>query len=88
MDAPDPDSAEVQINVVAGRICGTDVITATGEAVSRFNIGDRVAVEPNIPCNNCQGGMAESVCVPESAPGQIFSGGRMPMSSAVARIRP
>ncbi len=29
------------------------VVTQTGRAVTRFQVGDRVAVEPNIPCNNC-----------------------------------
>lgn len=29
------------------------VVTATGSQVTRFNLGDRVAVEPNIACDNC-----------------------------------
>jgi 2-desacetyl-2-hydroxyethyl bacteriochlorophyllide A dehydrogenase len=29
------------------------VITAAGSQVTRFNLGDRVAVEPNIACDNC-----------------------------------
>jgi 2-desacetyl-2-hydroxyethyl bacteriochlorophyllide A dehydrogenase len=29
------------------------VITAAGNQVTRFNLGDRVAVEPNIACDNC-----------------------------------
>lgn len=29
------------------------VVTATGSQVTRFNFGDRVAVEPNIACENC-----------------------------------
>ena len=28
-------------------------IVEVGEGVSRFRVGDRVAVEPNIPCDNC-----------------------------------
>lgn len=28
-------------------------VVSTGRAVTRFKVGDRVAVEPNIPCNNC-----------------------------------
>ncbi|MBN1248614.1 MAG: zinc-dependent alcohol dehydrogenase family protein [Anaerolineae bacterium] len=28
-------------------------VVAVGEAVSRFRVGDRVAVEPNIACDNC-----------------------------------
>lgn len=28
-------------------------IVEVGEGVSRFGVGDRVAVEPNIPCDNC-----------------------------------
>ena len=30
------------------------VVTGVGQAVSRHKVGDRVAVEPNIVCNNCQ----------------------------------
>ena len=29
------------------------VVTATGDGVTRFKTGDRVAVEPNIACDNC-----------------------------------
>lgn len=29
------------------------VVEQVGEAVSRFDVGDRVAVEPNIACDNC-----------------------------------
>ena len=29
------------------------VIEQVGSAVTRFKIGDRVAVEPNLPCDNC-----------------------------------
>jgi 2-desacetyl-2-hydroxyethyl bacteriochlorophyllide A dehydrogenase len=29
------------------------VVTAVGSQVTRFNLGDRVAVEPNIACDNC-----------------------------------
>jgi len=29
------------------------VVTAAGNQVTRFNLGDRVAVEPNIACDNC-----------------------------------
>jgi 2-desacetyl-2-hydroxyethyl bacteriochlorophyllide A dehydrogenase len=29
------------------------VITAVGDQITRFNLGDRVAVEPNIACDNC-----------------------------------
>ena len=29
------------------------VVMSTGEAVTRFKVGDRVAVEPNIACDNC-----------------------------------
>ncbi len=28
-------------------------VEAVGERVSRISVGDRVAVEPNLPCNNC-----------------------------------
>ena len=28
-------------------------VTQVGGGVTRFRVGDRVAVEPNIPCNNC-----------------------------------
>ncbi len=30
------------------------VIEAVGPEVTRFSVGERVAVEPNIPCNNCE----------------------------------
>ena len=29
------------------------IVAATGSGVTRFNVGDRVAVEPNIACDNC-----------------------------------
>lgn len=29
------------------------IVTAVGSGVSRFQVGDRVAVEPNIACDNC-----------------------------------
>src|SRR5512138_2020189 len=29
------------------------VVTATGSGITRFQVGDRVAVEPNISCDNC-----------------------------------
>lgn len=29
------------------------VVTATGSQITRFHVGDRVAVEPNIACDNC-----------------------------------
>jgi len=29
------------------------VVTAVGPQVTRFRVGDRVAIEPNIACNNC-----------------------------------
>jgi D-arabinitol dehydrogenase (NADP+) len=29
------------------------VVTSVGSGVTRFNVGDRVAVEPNIACDNC-----------------------------------
>ena len=29
------------------------VVERTGSLVTRFKIGDRVAVEPNLPCDNC-----------------------------------
>ncbi|HHE70938.1 MAG TPA: L-threonine 3-dehydrogenase, partial [Chloroflexi bacterium] len=29
-------------------------VVAVGEGVSRFRVGDRVAVEPNIACGNCE----------------------------------
>src|SRR5678809_304814 len=29
------------------------VVTAVGSLVTRFKVGDRVAVEPNISCDNC-----------------------------------
>jgi D-arabinitol dehydrogenase (NADP+) len=72
---PQPDSAEVVIQVMASGICGTDIhilrgeylgdypvipghefsgiVQSVGRDVSRFQIGDRVAVEPNIACDNC-----------------------------------
>jgi D-arabinitol dehydrogenase (NADP+) len=72
---PEPLDDEVQIQVKAAGICGTDihifhgeylgdypiipghefagVVTSVGRGVSRHKIGDRVAVEPNIACNNC-----------------------------------
>jgi D-arabinitol dehydrogenase (NADP+) len=63
-------------------------IEKVGDLVTRFTPGERVAIEPNLPCNNCvnclnnrqnfclnwqavgvtiPGGMAQFVCVPESA---------------------
>jgi D-arabinitol dehydrogenase (NADP+) len=29
------------------------IVTAVGSGVTRFNVGDRVAIEPNIACDNC-----------------------------------
>ena len=34
---------------------GTGSIVAVGEGVSRARIGDRVVIEPNYPCNTCDG---------------------------------
>ena len=31
----------------------TGIISALGEGVSKFEIGDRVAIEPTVPCNEC-----------------------------------
>ncbi|XP_028513512.1 sorbitol dehydrogenase [Exaiptasia diaphana] len=30
------------------------VVTALGEGVTHLQIGDRVAIEPNVPCHTCQ----------------------------------
>lgn len=73
---PEPAAGDVQIQVMASGICGTDVhifrgeylggypvipghefagmVNAVGSGVTRFKAGDRVAVEPNIACDNCE----------------------------------
>lgn len=38
--------------VLGHEYCGT--ITETGEGVEGFRVGDRVAVDPNIPCHQCE----------------------------------
>ena len=75
---PEPKAGEVQIQVMACGICGTDVhifhgdegaaptpagtvlghefsgvVTAVGEGVAEFVVGDRVCVDPNKLCNEC-----------------------------------
>jgi threonine dehydrogenase-like Zn-dependent dehydrogenase len=75
---PEPKAGEVQIQVMACGICGTDVhiyhgdegaaptpagtvlghefsgvVTAVGEGVAEFAVGDRVCVDPNKLCNEC-----------------------------------
>lgn len=43
---------EAKYPVVPGHEFAGEVI-GVGSACTRFSVGDRVAVEPNIPCNNC-----------------------------------
>ncbi len=48
---------EGRTNVEEGKILGhenTGVVVATGEAVSAFNVGDRVSVPFNIGCGHCR----------------------------------
>ena len=74
-DVPEPSPKEVNVQVMASGICGTDlhiyrgeymgtypvipghefsgIIAAVGSQITRFKPGDRVAVEPNIACDNC-----------------------------------
>lgn len=72
---PEPGPNQIQIEVKASGICGTDIhiyrgdyvgeypvipghefsgiVTEIGSGITRFKKGDRVAVEPNIACDNC-----------------------------------
>lgn len=51
-------------------------VVEVGEGVQGFNVGDRVSVDPVIPCHHCtycQGGM-ENVCANRTAIGYEFDG--------------
>lgn len=53
------------------------VVTAIGSQVKRFKIGDRVAVEPNIACDNCEHCLnnRQNFCVNWQAVGVTLPGG-------------
>jgi D-arabinitol dehydrogenase (NADP+) len=59
------------------------VVVAVGSAVTRFRAGDRVAVEPNIPCDNCVNCLhnRQNFCLNWGAVGVTRPGG---MAQAVA----
>ena len=42
----------VEKPIILGHEC-SGVVVATGERVSRVKVGDRVAVEPGVPCGTC-----------------------------------
>lgn len=103
---PEPRDDEVQIEVKAAGICGTDihifhgeylgdypivpghefagVVAGGGEAVSRHKVGDRVAVEPNIACNNCDPCLhnRQNFCVNWEAVGVTRPGGMAEFATA------
>lgn len=43
----------VQFPHIQGHECAGEIV-AIGEEVTRFNVGDRVAIEPGVPCNTCE----------------------------------
>ena len=53
------------------------VVTAIGSQVARFKIGDRVAVEPNIACDNCEHCLnnRQNFCLNWQAVGVTLPGG-------------
>jgi threonine dehydrogenase-like Zn-dependent dehydrogenase len=53
------------------------VVTAIGSQVERFKIGDRVAVEPNIACDNCEHCLnnRQNFCLNWQAVGVTLPGG-------------
>ena len=52
-------------------------VTATGEGVARIRVGDRVAVEPNIACDNCRNCLnnRQNFCLNWEAIGVTLQGG-------------
>ncbi len=60
------------------------IVTATGSQVTRFKVGDRVAVEPNISCDNCVNCLnnRQNFCLHWQAIGVTLPGG-MEQSVAV-----
>ena len=53
------------------------VVAAVGESITRFQIGDRVAVEPNIACDNCTNCLnnRQNFCLNWQAIGVTLPGG-------------
>ena len=52
-------------------------VVAAGDLVSRFRVGDRVAVEPNIACDNCEACLSnrQNFCLNWQAVGVTRPGG-------------
>lgn len=60
------------------------VVEAVGEGVTRFKPGDRVAVEPNIACDNCEACLnnRQNFCLNWSAVGVTRPGGMAQLTTA------
>lgn len=60
------------------------VVEAVGATVTRFKIGDRVAVEPNIACDNCEACLnnRQNFCLNWQAVGVTRSGGMAQLVTA------
>jgi 2-desacetyl-2-hydroxyethyl bacteriochlorophyllide A dehydrogenase len=60
------------------------VVEAVGAAVTRFHVGDRVAVEPNIACDNCEACLnnRQNFCLNWSAVGVSRPGGMAQYTTA------
>ncbi|MDQ1232808.1 threonine dehydrogenase-like Zn-dependent dehydrogenase [Paenibacillus sp. SORGH_AS306] len=43
----------VEKPIILGHECA-GIVVSVGEQVSRFNVGDRVAIEPGVTCGHCE----------------------------------
>lgn len=64
------------------------VVEATGSAVTRFKVGDRVAVEPNIACDNCEACLnnRQNFCHNWTAVGVTRPGGMAQYTTAPEKV--